>query len=79
MVLVVAWFCECGSSVRMSFCAAQRRVWADAGVSASTAAMVAVATAAVVAAVARASRAFRLAGAGKAVIAGAPCRGFNPG
>ena len=22
--MVVAWFCECGSMVRMSFCAAQR-------------------------------------------------------
>ncbi len=29
MLFVVAWFCECGSSVRMSFCAAQRRVSAD--------------------------------------------------
>src|SRR4051812_47584434 len=30
MACVVAWFCECGSSVRMSFCAAQRRFAASA-------------------------------------------------
>jgi len=24
IVTVVVWFCDCGSSVRMSFCAAQR-------------------------------------------------------
>src|SRR4051812_46221200 len=36
MACVVAWFCECGSSVRMSFCAAQRSVtaWACAATSA---------------------------------------------
>src|SRR5437868_12338591 len=31
MPCVVAWFCECGSSVRMSFCAAQRKVTACTG------------------------------------------------
>src|SRR5438874_13233206 len=37
MAMVVAWFCECGSSVRMSFCAAQRSVtaWAGAATSAN--------------------------------------------
>src|SRR6184192_508816 len=36
MACVVAWFCECGSIVRMSFCAAQRSVTAAcAGPSAS--------------------------------------------
>src|SRR5436190_1466730 len=34
MECVVAWFCECGSSVRMSFCAAQRSVTAWAGAAA---------------------------------------------
>src|SRR5262245_25472806 len=29
--MVVVWFCECGSKVRMSFCAAQRRLTAWAG------------------------------------------------
>src|SRR5690349_18864390 len=38
MACVVAWFCECGSSVRMSFCAAHFNVtaWAGATTSAST-------------------------------------------
>src|SRR5438477_12962652 len=36
MAWVVAWFCECGSIVRMSFCAAQRSsTWACAGPAAS--------------------------------------------
>src|SRR5207237_8862127 len=36
MECVVAWFCECGSIVRMSFCAAQRSVtaWTGAAISA---------------------------------------------
>src|SRR5678816_1906369 len=38
MPLVVAWFCECGSIDRMSFCAAQRSrtAWAGAAASAAT-------------------------------------------
>src|SRR5262245_42147625 len=38
MPLVVAWFCECGSVVRMSFCAAHLRVTACAGSAARAAA-----------------------------------------
>jgi len=41
ILLVVAWFCEWGSSVKISFWAAQRKVWPCALASSGVATMVA--------------------------------------